>query len=270
MILKVKHIKNIMEDYAPLDLKENYDNVGLMVGDLECEVSTILIALDCTMDVIDEAIRMGANLIITHHPLLFVKPQSITTETLLGRKIIKLIKNNINLYSSHTNLDKVECGLNDIITEILGYDEWSIIEPSRDMVKESYSGIGRLVTLKNPCTLGDICNSIKRTLKVQTLRYAGDENKIIRKLAIINGSGEDYFKTCMELGADCILTGDTSYHYVSDYAEEGIGIIDAGHFETEWSALKLVGIRLEKELKRLGYNNNVIISEVSKSPYKYI
>lgn len=270
MGLKVKDIKNIMEEYAPLNLKENYDNVGLMVGSLECEISSILIALDCTLEAIDEAVNSGANLIITHHPLLFIKPQSVTAETLQGRKIIKLIKNNINLYSSHTNLDKVKGGLNDIISGILGYNDWSIMEPVPYEERKASCGIGRLVTLSKPCTLHELCNSIKNALEIQSLRYAGSEDMIIRKIAIINGSGEDYFKASKKLGADCIITGDTSYHYVSDYSEEGMGIIDAGHFETEWPALKRIAEILEEKIREIGYNNSIIISKTSKSPYKFI
>ncbi|WP_127836405.1 Nif3-like dinuclear metal center hexameric protein [Clostridium prolinivorans] len=270
MVLKVKDVKNIIEKHVPLNLKEDYDNVGFMIGDLESEVSSILIALDCTLEVIDEAINLGANLIITHHPLLFIKPQSITTETLQGKKIIKLIKNDINLYSSHTNLDKVRGGLNDIISEILGYNEWEIIEIDKSQENKDLYGIGRIITLNNTITLKELCNNIKNFLQISKLRYAGKENMIINKIAIINGSGESYFKKCKELGADCIITGDTSYHYVSDYLEEGIGIIDAGHFETEWPALKLAAKKLQEKIREIGADNNVIISKMCKSPYKFI
>jgi putative NIF3 family GTP cyclohydrolase 1 type 2 len=91
----------------------------------------------------------------------------------------------------------------------------------------------------------------------------------IRKLAVINGSGEDYFKSSFNAGADCILTGDTTYHYVSDYSEMGIGIIDAGHFETEWPPMKIFAGILKDKLNKLGYANSIILSERCKSPYKF-
>lgn len=110
---KVKDVIGVMEEFAPKTLKEDFDNVGLMVGDKEKKVEKILLALDCTLNVIEEAKEKKVDLIITHHPLIFRKPNSITTDTLIGKKIIELIKNDISLYSSHTNLDSAEKGLNE-------------------------------------------------------------------------------------------------------------------------------------------------------------
>ncbi|MCM8710431.1 Nif3-like dinuclear metal center hexameric protein [Clostridium sp. SYSU_GA19001] len=270
MKLKVSHIKELMENFAPVELKESYDNVGLMVGDLESSVTSVLVALDCTLEIIDEAIEKGCNTIVTHHPLLFLKPQSITTDTIQGRKIIKLIKNDINLYSCHTNLDITRGGLNDIITKLLGYKQWDIIEHINPCNNIDNQGIGRIVTLNKPVSLLELCSAVKKALQIEYLRYAGDESMLISKLAIINGSGEDYFKASKKQGADCIITGDTTYHYISEYSEEGIGIIDAGHFETEWPAMKIVAEILQEKIIKLGYNNSVFIAENSKPAYKFI
>jgi dinuclear metal center YbgI/SA1388 family protein len=270
MSLKVSHISAIMESFAPVNLKENYDNVGLMIGDLDSEVTSIMIALDCTLEVIKEAVEKNCNLIFTHHPLLFLKPSSITAETLQGRKIIEIIRNNINLFSSHTNLDMVKHGLNDIVTELLGFKNWSIIEPSSRQLGAVDSGVGRMVTLDNPMTLQLLCKKVKASLNIQNLRYVGQEEMLINKIAIVNGSGEDYFKTAVTYGANCIITGDTTYHYVSDYMEMGIGIIDAGHFETEWPPMKVFAEMLQRKINENGYNNNVILSERCKAVYKFI
>ncbi|MDP4176715.1 MAG: Nif3-like dinuclear metal center hexameric protein [Bacillota bacterium] len=269
MVLKVKDIMRIIEEFAPAYLKEDYDNVGLMVGNSEDEVKSILVSLDCTLETIKEAEEKECNLILTHHPLLFIKPKNITTDSLQGRKIIELIRNNINLYSSHTNLDMTLGGVNDIITEILGYDNWKIIEPSNSNENKSENvGIGRIVTLDKPILLSSICEKIKEKLEIQFLRYSGNDNLQIKKIAIINGSGQDYFSKAEKLGADCIITGDTTYHRVSDLSETGIAVIDAGHFETEWPAVKKLGIKLENKIRNLGFTNEIIISNVCKSPYK--
>lgn len=270
MPLIVDDVINIMEQYAPMSLKESYDNVGLMIGEKNSEISFILVSLDCTLGVIDEAIEKGCNLIFTHHPLLFKKPASITDETLLGRKIIKLVRSNINVFSSHTNLDSVNEGVNDIIMQLLGFEKSSVIEPAT-VYNEKFktAGIGRIAVIKENIVLSQLIERVKKSLGIKILRFCGNENLIIRKVAVINGSGQDYFEAAKELGADCIITGDTSYHYVSDYSEENIAIIDAGHFNTEWPAMKLVADYLQKKIIEEGFNNAVLMSECNFDPYKF-
>jgi dinuclear metal center YbgI/SA1388 family protein len=270
MSLKVENVKNILEEYAPLELKQSYDNVGLMIGNVNSEITGILIALDCTLEVIREAEKKGCNLIITHHPPLYIKPSTITSSTLTGVKIMELIKNGISVYSSHTNLDATKGGLNDILGSLLGFTNLEIIEliSNKDNVYEG-AGIGRITTLEEPITLKYLCENIKKALGATHIRYCGDDVMEIDKIAIINGSGEDYFEVAKELGVQCIITGDTTYHQISDFNEMGIAIIDAGHFETEWPAMKVVAKFLEKKIRVEGFNNSVIISECSKSPYKY-
>jgi len=269
MFLEVKAIDNIMQKFAPDQLKEDYDNVGLMVGDKDARVTKILIALDCTLDVIREAVDKGCNFILTHHPLLFSRPKTITKDTLVGKKIIELIKNEINVYSSHTNLDSAQGGLNDIVTEILGFNKYKIIEPSKKMGSDlSCAGLGRLVTLDEAVRLDVLCDNVKNTLKTEFIRYVGHDSDLIKTIAIINGSGEDFFYESKRLGADCIITGDTKYHGACDLSEETIALIDAGHFATEWNPFKIFGKKFKSELLDNGYDNEVIFSQNTFDPYK--
>lgn len=275
MSLKVKDICSLLEQFAPVSLSEDYDNVGLMVGNTENTVSSIMIALDCTLAVIDEAIEKNCNLIISHHPLLFKKPSNITNETLQGTKIIKLIKSNISLYSSHTNLDSAIGGVNDKLVKILGFSKAEVIEPAislkqseTNLINSSIPGIGRLVTLDHTILLCDLCEIVKEKLGIPVLRYVGEERKSIKKIAIITGSGSDYLAVSRELGADCIITGDITYHYASDYSEMNIAIIDAGHFFTEWPAFREFGLVIQAKIRELGYENSVIFSDIIKDPYK--
>ena len=163
-MIKVNNIINEMELLAPTYLKEDFDNVGLMVGDKNKEVKKVLLALDCTLKVIEEAKKENVELIITHHPLIFKRPSSITTDTLQGKKIIELIKNDISLYSSHTNLDSVENGLNDTIVSILGFDNSKILEKNK---RDDKAGLGRIVSLKESIQLEDLISKIKKSLKVK-------------------------------------------------------------------------------------------------------
>ena len=167
MAIKLKDLISIMEAVAPPILKESYDNVGLMVGDYNKVINRVLLALDCTEKVIVEGIDKKVDLILTHHPLIFKKPSSITTDTLQGRKIIKLISNNISVYSSHTNLDSVHRGMNDTLMEILEINNNVILEP--DIKSDiDHSGIGRLGKI-NPCTLDEFIGHIKEKLNIEHL-----------------------------------------------------------------------------------------------------
>ncbi|WP_294351069.1 Nif3-like dinuclear metal center hexameric protein [uncultured Clostridium sp.] len=264
MSVKVKEIIKAMENLAPTFLKESYDNVGLMVGEKEKEVKRVLLALDCTKDVIEEAKREKVDLIITHHPLLFRKPSKIVKEDLQGYKIIELIKNDISLYSSHTNLDSVKGGINEKIVDILGFEGSKIIERSSIKNFED-SGIGRIVSLDQEILVKELIEKVKSSLGIKSFRAAIAKDTV-NKIAIINGSGQDYFGKALALGADCIITGDTTYHFVSDYKELGVTILDAGHFPTEW----IVFLEVMKEIENKFKDIIFIHSKESKDPYTFV
>lgn len=269
MSLKVSDVIKIIEEFAPTKFKEKFDNVGLMVGDSNLRVSQILVALDCTLEVIDEAIQNNCNLILTHHPLLFNAPQSITMETVIGRKIIKLISNDISVYSAHTNLDSVSGGLNDIVMEILGINNYSTMDKSSNRPQgDDITGIGRIADLESAVTLSELCSKVKCAFDIEYLSFSGEESMLIKKVAVINGSGKEYFQMAKELGANCIITGDTSFHYVSEMCEENIAVIDAGHFNSEWNAFKHAAKMFDNCLQSRGYKNTVMLSKVCSDPYK--
>lgn len=261
---KIKDIIRIMEEFAPKTLKEDFDNVGLMVGDRNKEVKKILLALDCTLDVIKEAKEKSVDLIITHHPLIFRKPSSITTDTLTGKKIIELIKNDISLYSSHTNLDSAENGLNETIVNLLGYSTNELIEVNK-MARNDNEGLGRIVRLEDFIKLEDLIEDIKEKLNVKSLKVVKGCEKV-KNIAIINGSGSDFFEKAYKKGADCIITGDTTYHYASDYKELGVSIIDTGHFSSEWIVFLEVINKLTDKLQDI----EILISTKSEDPYTFV
>lgn len=261
---KVKDIIKEMEKFAPKFLKEDFDNVGLMVGDKEKEVEKILLALDCTLEVIEEAKSNNIDLIITHHPLIFRKPSSITTDTLQGKKIIELIKNDISLYSSHTNLDSSEDGLNDTIMKILDFDKSEIIEVNKNSRDGKKEGLGRIVSLDKEIFLEELISIVKEKLNIDGVKVVVGK-PTVSKLAVINGSGQDFFEKAVRMGADCIITGDTTYHYASDYKEMGISIIDAGHFASEW----LVYLNVINKIKDIFEDVEILVSEKAEDPYKF-
>ena len=260
-MIKVNNIINEMELLAPTYLKEDFDNVGLMVGDKNKEVKKVLLALDCTLKVIEEAKKENVELIITHHPLIFKRPSSITTDTLQGKKIIELIKNDISLYSSHTNLDSVENGLNDTIVSILGFDNSKILEKNK---RDDKAGLGRIVSLKESIQLEDLISKIKKSLNINNLRVVKGKDKV-NKIAIINGSGQDFIGKAVALGADCIITGDTTYHFASDYKEMEISILDVGHFASEQITFFNVMENLKEKFKDVEF----ITTTVEEDPFSF-
>lgn len=260
-MIKVNNIIKEMELLAPTYLKEDFDNVGLMVGDKNKEVKKVLLGLDCTLKVIEEAKKENVELIITHHPLIFKRPSSITTDTLQGKKIIELIKNDISLYSSHTNLDSVENGLNDTIVSILGFDNFKILEKNK---RDDKAGLGRIVSLNESIQLEDLISKIKKSLNINNLRVVKGKDKV-NKIAIINGSGQDFIGKAVALGADCIITGDTTYHFASDYKEMEISILDVGHFASEQITFFNVMENLKEKFKDVEF----ITSTVEEDPFSF-
>lgn len=260
-MIKVNNIIKEMELLAPTYLKEDFDNVGLMVGDKNKEVKKVLLALDCTLKVIEEAKKENVELIITHHPLIFKRPSSITTDTLQGKKIIELIKNDISLYSSHTNLDSVENGLNDTIVSILGFDNFKILEKNK---RDDKAGLGRIVSLNESIQLEDLISKIKKSLNINNLRVVKGKDKV-NKIAIINGSGQGFIGKAVALGADCIITGDTTYHFASDYKEMEISILDVGHFASEQITFFNVMENLKEKFKDVEF----ITSTVEEDPFSF-
>lgn len=257
----VNDIIKEMELLAPSYLKEDFDNVGLMVGDRNKSVNKVLLALDCTLKVIEEAKRENVDLIITHHPLIFRKPSNITTDTLQGKKIIELIKNDISLYSSHTNLDSAENGLNNTIVSILGFKDSAILEKNKSV---NSAGLGRIVNLDKEIKLENLIDQVKTKLNISNLRVVKGNDKV-SKIAIINGSGQDFIGKAMQLGVDTVITGDTTYHFASDYKEMGINILDVGHFSSEQIVFFNVMKQIESKFKDIVF----IESKVEEDPFTF-
>lgn len=261
-MVKVKELLDFMEKEVPTSLAEGFDNVGLMIGDEEKEIKNILLALDCTKSVIEEAKMKNIDLILTHHPLMFIKPRRIVKSDLQGSKIIDLIKNDIAVYSAHTNLDSVNDGLNKTIMDMLGFNNSEILEKSK---VDSSAGIGRIYTGNKVYELEELVKNLKASLGCENLKVAKG-NREIKSIAVINGSGQSFFYKALASGADCIITGDTSYHFVSDFKEMGITVIDPGHFLSEKNVYTKV---MKEKLSKLD-GIKIFISESESDPYEFM
>jgi len=262
--LTCKRIIEELNKLAPEQLAEEWDNVGLMIGDMEQEVSRILIALDAIPEVIKEAIEGKVDLIITHHPFIFKPIKYIRRDHFLGKSIYELIQNNIALYSAHTNLDIAFGGTNDVLAQILELENVEILselEVKSRNGEEKY-GMGRVGTVKRKYTLDEFEKFVQNKLKLSNIRIVGDSNHIINKVALTTGSGMSYLQDAVDKKADVFITGDVKFHDAQRASQLGIALIDAGHYGTENIIVPVLKEYLKK-LQEQDHSLEILISKVN-------
>lgn len=220
----VREIEVSLYDWAPRSLAESWDNVGLLVGSAGAEVRRVLIALDVTEWVADEAIRLGAELIVAHHPVMncrWHEVQSVVDDNAQGRVLTKLLRNGVSAICMHTNLDAAEGGVNDVLAKLLG------LEGAEPFNEEK---IGRIGTLKCEKGLEEFLQDVVQSLGCRGLRYR-DAGRAVHRVAVGGGACAEYVPQVLALGCDTFVTSDVKYHDFLD--ANGVNLIDAGHFETE-------------------------------------
>lgn len=251
-----KDIIKDLEKSFPKNLAEDWDNVGLLIGDIKRDIRKIQISLDATEKAIDNAIENNIDMLVTHHPMIFKGIKNIDYSTVLGRKIIKIIENRMNLYTLHTNLDSALNGLNDYLLDNLGIKEAKIVDEN---INGENAGIGRIYYLEKNYTIKEYIEFLKNRLEIENVRVVGDEKKIVKKVALVNGSGMSYWKKVKKMGVELFITGDISYHEALEAREEGMTLIDIGHFEGEKYFAKLLKSHLEKkDIEVIIYNDGPI------------
>ena len=221
----VADILKFIEALAPRSMKMDWDNVGLLCGSKTAGVTKILVALDPFEGVCQEATEIGAELIVTHHPLIFQAPKAVTDETSIGRCIMHLCRHGISAINAHTNLDQVPGGVNDVLAARLGLENVEIINPK--------DGIGLLrcgEVAEQP--LEAFLSAVKENLGCEGLRYA-DGSKSVHKVAVGGGACAGELRDAVNAGCDTFVTADAKYNQFWDAHDLGINLIDAGHFHTE-------------------------------------
>lgn len=261
MALKIRDLMQIIEKKAPLQLKEEWDQPGLELGDPDAEIQGVMAGMDVTDRLIQEARVGGANVLLTHHPFLFHPAQTITTGTAKGRKIRTLIQSDIAVYSVHTNLDKARNGMNEKLMELLGLSGFTNIQ------SETEEGVGRIADIAGT-ELMELVKRTEQVLEAKNVRFIGEANRLVHRVAVINGGGADFIGEALKAGADCIITGDTKYHEVLDAREDGIAVIDPGHFHSEWKVFRMFCEEVEQELLKFG-EIPFLYSETAEDPYNY-
>ncbi len=228
--MKAKKIIEKIEKRCPPSLAYPWDNVGLLCGDTEKEINKILVTLDTNLKVVREAVDKGADMIISHHPILLNGIKRIDYNTSTGQMIRLLIKNDIPLFAAHTNMDTAKGGINDKLAAMFNLREVKILEQHTE---DNTAGLGRIGKLPEPVKFKAFAEKCKTILHTPFLRVSGDFERDIHTAAVASGSCGEIIPLAFSKGADVIITGDMKYHNMIDMTELGICIIDAGHYPTE-------------------------------------
>jgi len=230
MSVKMSQIIEAIEKLAPIDIAEDWDNVGLLLGRREADISRVLIGLDALDAVVDEAIAIGAQAIITHHPAIFRPIDRITDETPLGRRLLRLAESGICLYAAHTNLDATIGGVNDMLFEIFGL-------LNKEFICESRPGVfaGRAGNLPAPMALASFAVIVKEHLNLDTATYCGDGDAVVRKVGIIGGGSANpaFFAGVAAAGCDTFVTSDIKLSAAQAALDMNLNLIDATHYGSE-------------------------------------
>ena len=224
--MKVRDIIKVIEDFAPLSIQEGWDNSGLCVGSPEDEVSSILLGLDCTEKLVDEAIECGADLIITHHPLIFSGLKKISPDDPIGAAVIKAVRNGISIYAAHTNADKVIAGVSGAMAARLGLTDVEILEEDGEG-----TGLGVVGNLPSPLSAKEAIALVKDRFSLKMMKTSAPAECPVTRIAMCGGSGGSLIRSAQKAGAQLYISGDISYH--NFFTPEGFMIMDIGHYESE-------------------------------------
>jgi dinuclear metal center YbgI/SA1388 family protein len=250
--VEVRDVLNFMREFAPQTLAESWDNVGLLIGREDRSAERVMTCLTLSPDVAAEAIERKANLVITHHPVLFRGVQQVTHATAEGAMLLGLIENGVSVFSPHTCYDSAESGINRQLAESLQLQNIEPIRPIEDAANGADAiGSGRLGDLDTPITLGELIDRVKSALKITDTQYVGDVNQTVNRVGVACGAAVEFMQDAASLGCDALLTGEARFHACLEARELKIGLILPGHYATERPALEFLAATLTDEFAQL-------------------
>lgn len=264
--MRIKEVVSALERFAPLPLQDGFDNAGMQIGLTDAEVTGALLCLDVTEAVLDEAITLGYNLVVSHHPLIFKGYKSITGCDYVERCIMKAIKNDIVIYSAHTNLDNAPEGVNFKIAQKIGLKNIRILAPKENVWHEEQQiGAGIIGELEKPETETDFLRRIKKIFEVACLRHTKLIGREIQTVALCGGAGAFLVPTAIRQHADVFITGEIKYH---DYfgRENDILLAEMGHYESEQYTKEI----FYTIIREMFPDMDVQMSKVNTNPIKYM
>ena len=226
MQYKVRDVASVIEEFAPLAIQEKWDNSGLCIGSPESPVSSILFGLDCTPELVDEAIECGADMIITHHPLIFSGLKKISPDDMVGEAVFKAVKAGISIYAAHTNADKVLAGVSGAMAAKLGLQNIRVLSDEGEG-----AGLGAVGEFPQELTVGQAIQLVKERFALKVVKTSEPIDCKIRKVAMCGGSGGSLIEAAKASGAQLYISGDISYH--NFFTPDGFMLMDIGHYESE-------------------------------------
>lgn len=225
--MTVRELHNRLTELYPKTLSCSWDNDGIMISrDTGAEVRRVLVALDATEEVVNYAAEHGFDTVLTHHPMLFRGPKSVTPEVLTGRKILNAAAAGVSVISLHTRLDAGEDGVNDQLCRAVGF------EPTGSFGDDDAPTLGRVADIA-PMTAGDLAMQVKDKLCCDAVRVTGDLDRVITRVGFCGGDGKDFVVPALISGCGAYITGDAGYNMAQDASEDGLVIIEVGHYHSE-------------------------------------
>jgi dinuclear metal center YbgI/SA1388 family protein len=267
-------IQLAVEELWPESLAEDWDEVGLVAGHPGAEVHRVMFAVDPTTDVIEEAIDFGAELLITHHPLLLKGVTSVAANTAKGKAVHRLIESGTALMTVHTNGDSAVGGVSDVLADALGLQNVAPLTPAANGLPEE--GIGRVGDLEEVLTLGDFAARVFGILPSVAggVRVSGDRDGLIRRVAVCGGAGDSLFGEVRASNADVYVTADLRHHPASEAREAAVNdrpyLIDVSHFASEWLWLPAAAEALGNVLTDQGHDVEIRVSTTNSDPWDFI
>ena len=255
---KVRDVVKVIEDFAPLSVQESWDNCGLCIGSEDAEVSSVLLGLDCTPALVDEAIACGANMIVTHHPLIFRGLKRINGQDPVSETVMKAIKHDIAVYAAHTSADKVSGGVSWAMADRLGLSDVEVLDEESSGV-----GLGVVGNLKPAVPVGEFASFVKKRFELDALRMSRQDEIMISRVAMCGGSGGSLIEKARNSGAQVYISGDISYHEF--FVPDGFVIMDIGHYESEKYIVEILFSIIRKNFSNFAvrmsenaYNNPIL------------
>ena len=255
----VNDIIKVMDGIAPPNLAEPWDNVGLLVGRSSNTVKKLMVALDVSPEVVEQAVEHKVQMLVTHHPVIFDPIKKMTDRSWQHKLLLDCAENKIAVYSAHTSLDSVLGGVNDVLAEKIGLLHTEVLVPAAG----GEAGLGRVGCLHEPMTLQEFSEKIKTVLKLDNI-IAGDAGRRVSKVAVCGGAGAEFIDEALAAGADTFVNGDVKYHTAQNAVYSGLNIIDATHQGTELPMINTLADRIALRLTAGGFNAQVLVAKESK------